>query len=203
MTLRIFATLLCFVLALSTSAQTQPEVAFLGDTLTYQWQQSPQFQANKNWVGYGQNFPVSPLPARGTAAALSQLQNIIASGQKPIVHLLVGQADADGLSDSYPGAIEFGLFATNFDKIIATAQAAKLKIIVGTVPWASYGNLTPFNDWIFQYCNAHSVPVINYDFALNGGKGFAANKAPILPPPVYYTPGTAPGSPPPSPLDFN
>ena len=171
----------------SAPAQQQPQVAFIGDNLTYEWQQQPQFQTNKNWLPYGVN-PSGVGAGKGTGAALTELQAIITSGQKPIIHLLVGQADADGVDDGgNQQALIFAVFATNFEKIITTAQAAKLEIIVGTIPYASIGDVAPLNLWLLQYCNAHGIPVINYDFALNGGQGFAASQGgSVAPPPVYY-----------------
>jgi hypothetical protein len=183
----------------SAPAQQQPQVAFIGDNLTYEWQQQPQFQANQNWLPYGFTPSCYPCAGRGTAVALSELQQIIASGKKPIIHLVVGQADADGVdAGGNQQALIFAVFATNFEKIITTALAAKLEIIVGTIPYASLGDVAPLNLWLVQYCNAHSIPVINYDFALNSGQGFAASRGPVAPSPVYYNPPTtpAPGLPP-------
>lgn len=187
----LLAGVLLLLPTIRASAQSQPQVAFIGDNLTYEWQQQPQFQANKNWLPYGFNVPFAPGAGRGTAVALSELQQIIANGQKPIIHLLVGQADADGQDDGgNQAALIFAAFATNMEKIITTAQAAKLKIIVGTIPYSALGNLAPLNLWLFQYCNTHGIPMINYSFALNSGAGFAASRAPVAPQPVYYNPTT-------------
>jgi hypothetical protein len=165
------------------------QVAFIGDDLTYHWQQTPQFQAHKDWLPYGVNIPWQPATGLGTNVALTQLQNIIASGQRPIIHLLVGQADEDAIdSGGNQPALIFAVFATNMEKIITTARAANLEIIVGTIPYSWQGNLAKLNEWIFLYCNAHGVPVINYANALNGGQGFAANRPPNSVTPVYYNP---------------
>jgi hypothetical protein len=173
------------VLSCATFASAQTQVAFIGDTVTYEWQQQPQFLANPNWTGYGANIPMAPGAGRGTSAAITQLQQVIAGGKKPIVHLLVGQADEDGTNaGGNQAALIFAVFATNFEKIIATAQGAGLKIIVGTIPYSAQGNVTTLNQWIFEYCNAHQIPVINYAFALNSGTGFAADRGPTTP--VYY-----------------
>jgi hypothetical protein len=167
------------------SAQTGPQVAFIGDTVTYNWQVQPQFAANPNWTGYGADIPMAPGAGRGTSAAITQLQQVIAGGKKPIVHLLVGQADEDGTdAGGNQAAVIFAAFATNFEKIITTAQGAGLKIIVGTIPYSAHGSVTVLNEWIFAYCNAHDIPVINYAFALNSGTGFAADRGPTTP--VYY-----------------
>jgi hypothetical protein len=173
------------------------QVAFIGDDLTYRWQQTPQFQAHKNWLPYGVNIPWHPSAGNGTNVALTQLQAILRSGQKPMIHLLVGQADEDGIdAGGNQSALIFAVFATNMEQIIATAQAAKLKIVVGTIPYSAKGDLGPLNQWIFQYCNAHNVSVINYAFALNSGKGFAANHGSSqYPAPVYYNPAPDPQAP--------
>src|ERR1700761_2922951 len=113
------------------------QVAFIGDDLTYHWQQTPQFQAHKNWLPYGVSIPWRPTEGLGTNVAFTQLQSIIASGQKPIIHLVVGEADEDGIdSGGNQAAFIFAAFATNMEKIITTAQAADLKIIVGTIPYS-------------------------------------------------------------------
>jgi Bacterial Ig-like domain (group 2) len=186
-----FLSLACVLsFVMGASAQTQPQVAFIGDNLTYLWQQQPQFQAHKNWLPYGVNVPLRPggIEGAGTSAALSQLQKVIATGQKPIIHLLVGQADEDNIdSGGDQAAFLFAAFATNMEKIITTAQAAKLKIVVGTIPYSAQGNLNTLNHWIFLYCNAHNIPVINYAFALNTGVGSGAS-GPQNQAPVYYNP---------------
>jgi hypothetical protein len=178
------------ILIFATAAHVQcQQVAFIGDDLTYHWQQTPQFLAHKNWLPYGVNIPWAPTDGAGTRVAYNQLQNIIASGQKPIIHLLVGQADEDAIDDGgNQPAFLFAAFATNMEKIITTAQAAHLKIIVGTIPYSWQGRLDKLNQWIFQYCNAHHVPVINYAFALNSGQGYAASRPPKSISPVYYNP---------------
>lgn len=173
---------------IAVGAHAQQQVAFIGDNLTYAWQQTQQFQANTNWLPYGFTVPFEPGPGRGTEAALTELRAIIATGQKPIIHLMVGQADADGQDDGgNQDALVFAVFAHNMETIINTAQAAKLKIIIGTDPFAVVGNMGQFNSWLMQYCAAHEIPVVNYAAALRGA-GFAASLQPYAP--VFYT---APG----------
>jgi hypothetical protein len=170
------------------SAQAQ-QVAFIGDDLTYHWQQTPQFQDHHNWLAYGFEVPSHPSAGNGTRVAYAQLENILASGQRPIIHLLVGQADLEGIdSGGDQAAFIFAAFATNMERIISTAQAANLKIIVGTIPYAAHGDLETLNQWLFLYCNSRKVPVVNYAFALNSGKGFAASRPGAFPAPVYYNP---------------
>jgi hypothetical protein len=161
------------ILSFAVGAFAQQQVAFLGETFTYEWGQSPQFQAHKNWVDYATTE--GGLGDPGTNNVLGVLQTIIASGKKPIIHLVVGQTNADALSPGNEEAVVFARWAQGFEEIIETAQAAKLTIIVGTIPYALIGNVHPMNQWIFLYCNAHGIPVVNYDFALNSGTGFAAS----------------------------
>lgn len=177
MSIRLF--LSCLALVVSANAQTRPPVAFIGDNLTYEWQQSPQFQANRNWLPYG--FATENLlgmgPGHGVGPALTELQSIIGKGQKPIIHLMVGQADADAQNaGGNQEALVFAIYANGFETIINTAQAAKLKIIVGLEPFAQIGDIGHFNDWTMQYCAAHNIPVVNYAAAL--GVGFYTAPAP-------------------------
>ena len=172
--------------AIGAHAQQQPQVAFIGDTLTFQWETSPQFQANKNWLPYGFTTPFAP-GFRGTGGALAELQQIIAKGQKPIIHLMVEQADADGENaGGNQQAFVLSGYAHYFEQIIQTAQAAKLKIIVGLEPFAFIGPVSQFNAWTKQYCLAHNIPVVDYASAIEGA-GFAANSGGNDPPPVFYT----------------
>jgi hypothetical protein len=165
-------------------AQQQPQVAFIGGELTSLWQASPQFQTNRGWEPFGFATNFSPGVGIGTLPALAELQQIIAKGQKPIIHLMVEEADADGADgDSNPQALILSTYAHNFEQIIKTAQAAKLKIIVGLEPFSLfYANVTQLNAWTEQYCLAHNIPLVDYASAINGA-GFAANN----PAPAFYT----------------
>jgi Bacterial Ig-like domain (group 2) len=177
----------CLALVVSAYAQTTPKVVFIGDALTFQWQTSPDFQANKNWLPYGFTTQFGPGCCKGTGPALTELQQIIAMGQKPIIHLMVEEADADGLDDGgNQQALILASYAHNFEQIIQTAQAAKLKIIVGLEPFSIIGNVGQLNAWTKLYCFAHNIPVVDYASAINGA-GFAADRAPTAPAPVFFT----------------
>jgi hypothetical protein len=190
--LLILASVLSFVVG----ASAQRQVAFLGENFTYAWGHSRQFKAHKNWLDYGDAAGGGPGYGNlGTFTTLGVLQTIIASGKKPIIHLVVGQTNADALSPGNEASVAFAGWAQGFEEIIKTAQEAKLEIIVGTIPYAQLdGNVGPMNQWIFLYCNAHGVPVVNYSHALNSGTGFAASgrgamdpeQPPIPQVPVYY-----------------
>jgi hypothetical protein len=154
----------------------QPEIAFIGDAVTYQWGQQPQFLKHPNWVSYGANIegmPGSTYVANG--AALLVLQGIIRSGKKPVIHLLVGEADSESESPGNQHSSVFAFWAEGFEELIKTAQEAKLEVIVGTIPYSYFGDVSDMNQWILTYCAAHNIPVINYAFALNSGTGFAAS----------------------------
>jgi len=173
--------------AIGAHAQQQPQVAFIGDALTFQWGTSPQFQANKNWLPYGFTTGSAPGCCKGTGAALAELQEIIGKGQKPIIHLMVEQADADGEDDGgNQQALILAGYAHYFEQIIQTAQAAKLKIIVGLEPFSLIGDVGQLNAWTKQYCFAHNIPVVDYASAIEGA-GFATSSSLNDPAPVFYT----------------
>jgi hypothetical protein len=188
--IRTFLTL-AGVLSVAASAlaatAAQPQVAFIGDNLTSQWQASPQFKANKNWLPYGFTTDVGPGCCKGTGVALTELQQIIAKGRKPIIHLMVEQGDADGISDGgNQQALILAAYAHGFEQIIKTAQTAKLQIIVGLEPFSIFGEAYQLNNWTKLYCQVHNIPVIDYASAINGA-GFAANWQENDPAPVFYT----------------
>jgi hypothetical protein len=154
----------------------QPQIAFIGDALTYQWGQQPQFKKHANWVSYGANIA----GAQGdtyvaNGAALLVLQGIIRSGKKPVIHLLVGEADSESETPGNQHSSVFAQWAHGWEELITTAQEAKLPVIVGTIPFTFFGEPADMNTWILTYCAAHKIPVINYDFALNSRTGFAAS----------------------------
>jgi hypothetical protein len=165
-------------------AQAPQQVAFIGGELTFLWQTSPQFQVNKGWEPYGFGTDFGGGISKGTIPALGELQQIIAKGQKPIIHLMVEEADADGAdSPSIQQAYVLATYAHNFEQIVETAQAAKLKIIVGLEPfYLFYANATQLNAWTKQYCLAHGIPVVDYASAINPA-WFDGDNQPNL----YYT----------------
>lgn len=179
----------------------QPQIAFLGDGLTYQWGQQPRFTKHTNWLPYGNN--VSGYPGNGyagTTAALFTLQGIIRSGKKPAaIVLIVGEADSEAVSPGNQHSNIFAGWAQAWEEIITTAQEAKIQVIAGTIPYSYIGDVSDMNKWILTYCAVHNIPVINDDFALNSGTGFAASghdgvlsPGQPLPPqvPSYYQPQT-------------
>lgn len=150
-------------------AHAQTQVAFIGGNITYMWQSSGIFGGSSgyDWIGDGFKLLDSPGPCHETNQALTVLQNIIASGKKPIIHLMVGADDAADTSDSNPVAWQLQSFETCFANVITTAQRARLKIVVGTNPFAPINNIDPYNKYIFYYCRLKGIPVIDYQTLLN------------------------------------
>jgi hypothetical protein len=160
-------------------------VAFIGDDLTFQWGQQPQFQVHTNWLPDGADVP--PFGGyQGEQATLQALQAILASGKKPIIMLMMGESFADAESPGNQHPFIMAEWAQSLEEIITTAQQAKLAVVVGTIPYSAFGDVADMNRWIFTYCNAHKIPVVNYAFALNGSIGNTAGGAAAAP--GYYTP---------------
>jgi hypothetical protein len=164
---RLFA--LAIILSCAfTGAYAQTEVAFIGGNITYQWQNSGVFGASPQFTfeGYGSKINNEPGPCHETNQVLAVLQSIIASGKKPVIHLMVGADDAFDTSDSNPVAWQLQSFETCFANVVNTALTAKLKLVVGTNPYALISNIDPYNKYIFAYCTAKGIPVIDYQTLL-------------------------------------
>jgi hypothetical protein len=179
------------------------QIAFVGDYLISTWGQQPQFQAHSNWLPYGSAGTGSAgYVDVGTNAALQTVQAIIASGKKPVIFLNVGQVDADDGSPGNQHSNIFADWAQGWEAIIKAAQQAKLPVIVSTIPYSDHGDVSDMNKWILTYAPAHGIPVVNFDYALNSGTGFAASGhgaedpygPPIPQPPVYYMPESSPNT---------
>jgi hypothetical protein len=163
--LAIAGTLSCALTVGAANAQTP--VAFIGGTTMYQWQDSGIFGGSPayQWEGYGFKVFGPTGPCVETNEALSSLQGIIASGAKPVIHLMVGGADA-ATDDTHTVAQQLQSFETCFANVVTTAQNAKLKILVGTNPFAQRNDIDPYNKFIFAYCTAKGIPVIDYQTLL-------------------------------------
>jgi hypothetical protein len=163
--LAIAGTLSCALTVSAANAQTP--VAFIGGTTMYQWQDSGIFGGSPayQWEGYGFKVFGPTGPCVETNEALSALQGIIASGTKPVIHLMVGGADA-ATDDTHTVAQQLQSFETCFANVVTTAQNANLKILVGTNPFAQSNDIDPYNKFIFAYCTAKGIPVIDYQTLL-------------------------------------
>ncbi len=173
-----FAGILSCVLTLGAHAQTQQTVYFIGDNLMYEFGQTPQFKAHAHWVSKATVTPSGPgFGPSGSNAALNEIEAVgtATGGKGGIVFMDAGEGDTEALD---PGVTNPGVyisFATNLDRIIQTAQTYKLTLIVGTIPYSILGNKANLNRWIFQDCAAHNIPVVNIDWAMNSGVGYAAS----------------------------
>jgi len=152
--------------ASGSQAQTQPKVAFIGGNFTFNWEHNSAFRAHSNWQLDGVSEPPSPGPCHESTPTLAALQKIINSGQKPIIHLITGQGDVDGVTAGNQGDFIFESFAHCFEQIVTLAQNAKLKIIVGTDAFAVFGDIRSANQWVRLYCAAHNIPLVDYQFIL-------------------------------------
>src|ERR1700744_5796278 len=125
------------------SANAQTPVAFIGWHIAYNWGNSGVFSGSSGyiWEGYGFKLNTPPGPCYETNQALLVLQSIIAGGKKPVIHLMVGADDAAGTSDSFPVSEQLQTFETCFANVVTTAQNAKLRILVGTNPFAQANNI--------------------------------------------------------------
>ena len=182
------ASILSCALTVGAHAQTQQQVAFIGDDFTFQWGQQPQFQAHTNWLPYGTN-----VPAYSGATAVSDVQSalnaVIASGKRPIIHLMFGQSLAETALGGNTHSAVFAQWATGFEQLVNTAVSAHLSIIVGTIPYGGFGDVADMNKWIFVYCTAHNIPVVNYAYALNNPPSFPGTTTP-----VYFAPTSTTGT---------
>jgi hypothetical protein len=194
------AGILSCVLAIS-AANAQTSVAFIGGHITYNWQNSGIFAGSPaySWEGYGFKLNTPPGPCYETNEALSALQGIIASGKKPVIHLMVGADDAAGTSNSDPVSAQLQSFETCFANVVTTAQNAKLKILVGTNPFAQANNIDPYNKFIFAYCTPKGIPVIDYQTLLQrANDNFEGTEYLIPPPEVIAVNGSSATGPPPT-----
>jgi hypothetical protein len=195
--LAIAGTLSCALTVSAANAQTQ--VAFIGGTTMYKWQDSGIFGGSPayQWQGYGFKVFAPIGPCVETNEALSALQGIIAGGTKPVIHLMVGAADA-ATDDTHTVAQQLQSFETCFANVVTTAQNANLKILVGTNPFADHNDIDPYNKFIFAYCTAKGIPVIDYQTLLvRANDNFEGTEYWIPPPIVLSEAGSgATGTPP-------
>lgn len=199
------ASALSFVLTIG-SANAQTSVAFIGGHINYIWQNSGIFGGSPgySWEGYGFKLNTPPGPCYEANEALSILQTIIAGGKKPVIHLMLGADDAADTSDSFPVSEQLQSFETCFDNVVTTAQNAKLKVLVGTNPFAQTNNIDPYNKFIFVYCAAKGIPVIDYQTLLQRANDNFEGTEYLIPSPINIVLGP-PGSgmPPPPPTISN
>ena len=161
---RLLALLSILTCASTISAHAQTPVAFIGGNITYQWQSSGVFGGSPayKWEGYGFRLQGGPGICQETGPALVALQGIIASGQRPVIHLLAGSDEAASTDDANPPSDVLEGFEKCFVEFMTTAHNAGLKVVVGTSPFSLFNTVEPFNRFIFAYCVPRGIPVIDY-----------------------------------------
>jgi hypothetical protein len=144
-----------------------PKVVFIGDEITADW--ASAFAADPNWINKGQSS--EPIEGLQTAASvLARFQSDVVSLHPAIVHILIGQGDANGYLSDEGQTGQIPGFLTSLQAIIQEAKAANIQVVLGTEPSAIslYLPLTPFNSVIASLGAANNIPVINYADALCG-----------------------------------
>jgi acyl-CoA thioesterase I len=141
-----------------------PKVVFIGDYITYEW--ASAFAANPNWRNQGD----SNINEGYAGSALARFQSDVVSLHPAIVHILVGAYDSYAVSDQ-SAIYVIQDFLSNLDAMVKEAQAANIKVILGTTPPISTnvsGYVIQINAAIAAYGATHNIPVIDYADALCG-----------------------------------
>lgn len=94
--------LACLLVPFAASAQTAPKVVFVGEYFTPAWQATPQFTANKNWIGAGLQNPGIFSGSGDVAAAFQSTL----SQHPAFVHIMTGFGDFTQVKDSTPLRVE-------------------------------------------------------------------------------------------------
>jgi hypothetical protein len=171
---KVVCCLFAFLLSSAAHAQTNPKVVFVGAGFTYNWQQTPQFTANRNWIGAGIPTPYS-ITDPGTTDVAANFQRDVVNQHPAFVHILTGGSDIGIIRDAVPQGVAWHMMANSVIAMVAMAQKANIKVILGNIPWDDGGlqangddpgNTQMFNAWISQYGATHNIPVVNYHDAL-------------------------------------
>jgi hypothetical protein len=154
------------LVSVAATAQTAPKVVFVGEYFTPAWQTTPQFTANKNWIGTGEPDPDYP---GGSDDVLADFQTDVINQHPAFVHIMTGFGDLSAISDSTPQGLVLQGWVANLEEMVAMAQKAHIKVILGNIPTDfpdnAYG-IQLFNAWLDQYGQANHIPVVNYHDAL-------------------------------------
>jgi lysophospholipase L1-like esterase len=163
-----------FITSGCAQAPQSQKVIFIGDSITQNWgsgQFGQAFIQNSNWIDKG-------ISGQNSTQVLARFQTDVIDAHPAIVHLLVGT------NDVYPGwqlcqANTINSCA-NIAAMVALAQAADIKVILGTIPpWgpgslpeqadpsvARYTRISEWNDWLKQYGKENSITVLDYHLVL-------------------------------------
>jgi hypothetical protein len=156
-------------LSITASAQTAPKVVFTGDQFTLDWQVTPQFTANHNWIGAGVHiYALNP----GTSTVEQDFQTNVINQHPAFVHIITGAADIADITDSSPLGVVWHEYQEALVQMVGMAQKANIKVILGNIP-GNPGVVNPypqgtqlFNAWLADYGIANHIPVVNYHDAL-------------------------------------
>jgi hypothetical protein len=151
-------------------AQTSPKVVFTGDGFTYNWQQTSQFTANKNWIGAGLN--VGCCYGIGSTNLVYAFQTDVINQHPAFVHILTGGSDISDIRDAIPYGAVWQQYENAIIYMVGMAQKANIKVILGNLP-TDTGAMSSdpqstqvFNAWLASYGLANNIPVVNYHDAL-------------------------------------
>jgi lysophospholipase L1-like esterase len=170
------------IISIATGCSTSslpPKVIFIGDSITQLWgdtEFSQAFAENTNWIDKG-------VGGQNSSQILARFQSDVIDAHPEIVHILAGT------NDVYPGwqlcrgtAINS---CANIEAMVTEAQAAGIRVILGTIPpWgpgavpeeadpspARYTRITEWNDWLEQYGKANAITVLDYHSVLQAANG--------------------------------
>jgi hypothetical protein len=171
---RIKLLVFCLAFVVSTHAQITPKVVFTGDRFTYNWQQTPAFKANANWIGAGLNS-FGSLFQESTYVADDFQANVI-NLHPNFVFIETGSSDISWQTDSTPLGAEWPAAANAIVQMVDMAQKAGIKVILGSVPMGSPSspgvpdsNSDYFNNWLQAYAQAVNIPIVNLQYWLQSG----------------------------------
>ncbi len=168
-----------FITSGCAQAPQSQKVIFIGDSVTQNWgsgQFGQAFVQNSNWIDKG-------ISGQNSTQILARFQTDVIDAHPAIVHLLAGT------NDVYPGwqlcqgnTINS---CANIAAMVALAQAADIRVILGTIPpWgpgslpeeadpspARYTRISEWNAWLKQYGKENSITVLDYHLLLQAADG--------------------------------
>jgi hypothetical protein len=146
------------------SAATPPKVVFYGDQTTVNWP-LPAGYINQGVPGYS-NGPGSSqgLFAYGAAAAF---QSDVVSLHPTIVHIMIGQNDANEAHDA-DYQLKLPEVLSAMATMVQEAKAANIKVVIGSI--IGGGSLgTAINEALAGFAAANGIQFLNYSDLLGGG----------------------------------
>jgi hypothetical protein len=158
----------CLLVSLVAHAQTTPKVVFVGEGFIPQWQATPQFTANKNWIGAGLG---EIAPYNDSTTVLQDFQANVINQHPAFVHIMTGFGDIGEIKDSTPLPTVLQLWESDVTSMVAMAQKANIKVILGNLPASEapeirMDGVRVMNAWLDQFGRVKNIPVVNYHDAL-------------------------------------